>query len=268
MRDFAQQIFYGLVVELFSSILAYIFKGRQHIAISIFAIGTILAGIVAFFPFPTIKWIPIAPTKTATVNPSQTSSPAPSSTSKSASDNLIFFENFDSGKTNKFRPFPNDSFYVTKDETGNFIYEINNLSTSEYLAASFGSSTWDNYAIDYRFRFLEYKGDDAQSTIYFRENYQSGLGYHLSLSPNSSVAQLAYWNNKWTEIVSKKYSFEKNIWYSVRVEAQDSEISFFINDKLVIFAIDKHLQKGEAALMAGPKTHVQFDDVRVTLFEK
>jgi hypothetical protein len=50
MRIVAQQIFYGSVVELFSLILAYIFKDRPRQAIVIFAIGTIVAGVLAFSP--------------------------------------------------------------------------------------------------------------------------------------------------------------------------------------------------------------------------
>jgi len=50
MRDFAQQIFVGALIECFSLILAYIFKNKEHYGIGIFAIGTIVAGFVAVSP--------------------------------------------------------------------------------------------------------------------------------------------------------------------------------------------------------------------------
>jgi hypothetical protein len=53
MNSFAQQIFYGLVVELIILFITYVFKERKIIAIIVFAVGTVLAGVVAFVPLPT-----------------------------------------------------------------------------------------------------------------------------------------------------------------------------------------------------------------------
>jgi len=53
MKDFAQQIFVGALIEFLSLILAYIFKNKEHYGIVIFAVGTIVAGLVAFFPTTT-----------------------------------------------------------------------------------------------------------------------------------------------------------------------------------------------------------------------
>jgi hypothetical protein len=52
MKTLAQQIFYGLTVELLILFVTYIFKGHKKIAIFIFIAGTILAGVIAFVPFP------------------------------------------------------------------------------------------------------------------------------------------------------------------------------------------------------------------------
>lgn len=59
MKNFAEQIFYGLAVELLSLIITYISKERKALAISIFTIGTVFAGVIAFVPSVTIEWPPI-----------------------------------------------------------------------------------------------------------------------------------------------------------------------------------------------------------------
>jgi hypothetical protein len=50
MRDFAEQIFVGALIELVSLVLTYLFKEKLHVSIAVFGAGTILAGIVAFSP--------------------------------------------------------------------------------------------------------------------------------------------------------------------------------------------------------------------------
>ena len=52
MKEIAQPIFYGLLIELISLSISYIFKERRLIAILVLVVGTILAGIVAFVPLP------------------------------------------------------------------------------------------------------------------------------------------------------------------------------------------------------------------------
>ncbi len=210
-----------------------------------------------------------ATAKTPTVYLQQNTPTAFSVTPKTISGELVFSESFDSGTTKQFSPFPNGAFYVTKDETGNFVYEIANFSKSEFPCSDFGSTAWKNYAIEYKVRFLEYKGHDAQASVYFRNAYRGGAGYHLDIAPTLRETRLAYWSgSEWLGIVSEEYKIEKNVWYSNRIEVQDNEIKFFINEKLVIFAIDKRRQSGQVALMAGPGANVQFDDIRVTLFDK
>jgi hypothetical protein len=51
MKFIAEQIFFGAIIELVSLVLSYIFKDRPRTAISIFAVGTIAAGFVAFSGF-------------------------------------------------------------------------------------------------------------------------------------------------------------------------------------------------------------------------
>lgn len=48
MQEFAEQVFFGLLLELITLIAAYFFKGRPKLAIGVFFVGTVCAGIVAF----------------------------------------------------------------------------------------------------------------------------------------------------------------------------------------------------------------------------
>jgi len=49
--NFAQQIFFGLLIEFISLLVAYVFKKRPIAALTIIFLGTVLAGIIAFFSF-------------------------------------------------------------------------------------------------------------------------------------------------------------------------------------------------------------------------
>ena len=51
MQTIAQQVFYGLLVELIIVILTVRFKDKPEAAILILAVGTLGAAVVAFFPF-------------------------------------------------------------------------------------------------------------------------------------------------------------------------------------------------------------------------
>jgi hypothetical protein len=58
MQNIAQQIFYGLLVELISVILFFWFKDKPKAAISILALGTLIAAFVAFYRLPPIIFYP------------------------------------------------------------------------------------------------------------------------------------------------------------------------------------------------------------------
>jgi ketosteroid isomerase-like protein len=83
MTDIARQIFYGLLVELFSLIVAYLAKENKKVAIAIFIVGTTSAGIVAFSPIFT--------NQTETV-PTLENCPYASSTDNQTFINLIYAE--------------------------------------------------------------------------------------------------------------------------------------------------------------------------------
>jgi len=50
MSDFARQIFYGLLVEFFGLLVAYLTKNKPKIALLIVGATTLTAGFIAFSP--------------------------------------------------------------------------------------------------------------------------------------------------------------------------------------------------------------------------
>ena len=222
--------------------------------------------------FPSINYPWGKPTNTPTPTPTPLPTKTATPTQVSVSFSRLFYEDFEDGKADRFTNWPtNTSFYVDEDETGNKVFVGNKADTNEYPFASFGSTTWRNYSINYRVRFLEYS-TDSQATVYFRLNYpMDDTAYHMELAPSQRVARLAYWdgsNGTWSEMSTKNYAFRSNQWYSVRIEVLDENFKLFIDDTLVIDDTDTRLKHGPIALMYGPHTHVQFDDIEVTELEK
>ncbi len=58
IRSFAEQIFFGLLIESLSLAIAYATKNKPKVAITILIIGTVVAGLVAFAPYllPLPQW--------------------------------------------------------------------------------------------------------------------------------------------------------------------------------------------------------------------
>jgi hypothetical protein len=132
MKYFAEQLFFGLLVEIISLVISYRFKDNFRVAFGIFFIGTAIAGFVAFSPFfkpdnpqPTPISTPIVvivhetqtrqptytpyptftsvPESTATTRPNPSVTPKPTITSlPSQNIDFLFFDEFDTDTTKNY----------------------------------------------------------------------------------------------------------------------------------------------------------------------
>jgi hypothetical protein len=142
------------------------------------------------------------------------------------------------------------------DETGNQVYEIDNLNGNQQI--SFGSGDWKNYAIEFRIRILDFKS--SESTVFCNFRLQGNNYYQLIIDPYTITLD---YSQPFQVLGRKSISIGKGIWYSIRLEAQEMKIRVFLDNNLMIDTTDSRLSQGDMTLGVAPGTYAQFDDIRV-----
>ena len=264
MRNFAEQIFYGLVVELISLLIAYMVKERKLVAILVFAIGTVVAGVIAFIPTTTEP--PLStPTKTATFT--NVTSPPSISTSATANDSKVLVtEDFEDEKAQSV----SSTWYgwkIISDETGNKVYAIDNSKGSDFPRIYFNSEQWKDFEIKYRMRFVS--GTSAETIIEFRcQDETCRDKYAISIDLNRINLGYSVNSYDWKMLKSEVYPLKKNTWYWIRIQAQGQDLRVYVDDVRVINTDDNHYASGAVNIQAVPYTYMQIDDIQVISLEK
>ena len=240
-------------------------------------IGVIFMGIaVSLYIFPllpsqpitvpnaliTPRFITVAPSPAA-VQPGETpmlvTSPVPPSPIPPVS--ILFQENFEDNKPLPFSYIENGSWKRLPDETGNQVYEIDNLTG--YPQIRFGSGDWKNYAIEFRTRILDFKS--SESTVFCNFRLQGDNYYQLIIDPQT----ISLGTGPPRQVLgSKSISIGKGIWYSIRLEAQEMKIRVFLDNDLIFDITDSRVSQGDIMLGVAPGTYAQFDDIKVTALGK
>jgi hypothetical protein len=84
-----------------------------------------------------------------------------------------------------------------------------------------------------------------------------------------------YWHNAgfsfvvppgevWEDLGKTPHDYQKNTWYSVRVEAYGKQIKAYVDGTLLLVAEDTRLKNGRLTLSTIPTANVRFDDIRVS----
>jgi serine/threonine protein kinase len=202
---------------------------------------------------------------TAIIPPAETSTPfvQPISSSPIPPVTVLFQENFEDKKPLPFTFIENGNWKQETDETGNQVYEIDNLTGTGYPQIRFGSPAWKNYTIEYRTRMLD--STSASSDVFCTFRSQQRGWYIQTLHPPDTVFLLYYVPSPQSNeaIGSGPMSVVKGIWYSVRIEAQDTQLRVFLDNSLIIETTDSRVSQGDITLGVGPGLQAQFDDIKV-----
>jgi hypothetical protein len=169
---------------------------------------------------------------------------------------ILFQENFEDNKPLPFSFIENGNWKKSPDETGNQVYEIDNQTG--YPQIRFGSSTWKNYAIEFRTRILDFKS--SESAVFCILRLQGAQYYQFVISPD---AMMLGTEPPFKILGNKSISAGKGIWYSMRLEAQETQIQVFLENNLIIDITDSRSSQGDITLGVAPGTYAQFDDIRV-----
>jgi hypothetical protein len=179
-----------------------------------------------------------------------------------ASGSVLFEEDFEDGKAQGIA-FISGNWKIVTDDDGNRVYDIDNTGGSGFPGVDFGSTDWKNYAIEYRVKPLTAK---AWVILEFRRNLDGSDKYiaSVSLEYNHVSFAIALDGSPWQPLTTYQSKFVPRIWYTVRIEARDSEIKVFVDDTVKIDTTDSRIDAGAVNIQVGPSTHAQFDDIRVT----
>lgn len=176
-------------------------------------------------------------------------------------ESVLFEENFADGKAKGFTYWDGGTWNVVTDETGNKVYEIDNRNGSKHPRLIFGSLDWKNYALEYRTRMLDSKGEAGILTYFRSENF---VNYDLQLQRYWGRVVVGLWDGIEREIKGQSFYWVNGRWYSVRVEVKNIQIRVLIDQSLIIDVTDSRRDKGAVGLAVSPGMYAQFDDIRVT----
>lgn len=218
---------------------------------------------------------PVPPTATATITSSPSSVqptptttvltpiPEPSGTSvaeQQPEDGVLFERNFENGRLDAYTNRGDvGTWSVVDDGTGNNVLENIPLA-SNYQEWYFGEFTWTNYAVEFKFRFIDTVNPFA---IHFRE--LNNEYYVFFIESNGQVSfQYHPYNGSWHPIEYNTYNFIPDRWYQIRIEANEDLFRAYVDDRLVSSVRDDRFYEGYIDFNAFPRTTVQIDDIRVT----
>ncbi|GBG07978.1 hypothetical protein PAT3040_02543, partial [Paenibacillus agaridevorans] len=176
-------------------------------------------------------------------------------------DGVMHFTDFESGSND----WPVDANRgMVKDEENNHWYYIVNGANSQH------PRLFSDYVLEYRLKTPETIPDGAELIMYDR-NGDKGSGYiqYLQTATDSTwIIYNAQWQTLKEETVAGGF-MKPNTIYDVRVVAQGSSISVYVNDVLVIEGQNPaHSGSGKVGFYVNKIANLWFDDVKFSLPRK
>lgn len=210
-------------------------------------------------PQPTTAPTLQAPTATDVVTPSPTVTLTPTTP---APGSVLFDEDFEDGRAQDFT-YMSGNWNVLLDETGNQVLDGDNrFKPQDPLSFGFGAAEWTDYALDYD---IKLRNPTADVRMIFRNSDQGSYVHRLSLYYSHMAVFVSFPGDNWSLLKSRTYSFNRGVWYHVRLEVQGETIRAFINEKLEIETTDSQIHAGGLDFGVMAPTRVQLDNLRVTV---
>ncbi len=176
---------------------------------------------------------------------------------------ILYDEDFEDGKADGLTS-TGAYWKVVSDDDGNKVYEVDTTPDVSGSTIEFGSSSWTDYAIEYRVKMLN---PEADIWVNFRNSNQGSYIQRLSLRYGTVDLYSNLSENPWQPLAEPNYNVIQGVWYLVRIEAQGETLRVFVNGELKIERTDSKISAGNIAIGNLGNTHAQFDDIRVTTIE-
>jgi hypothetical protein len=178
-------------------------------------------------------------------------------------NDFSFFENFEDGSADGFKN-KLGLWVVVSEVDGNKVLDVNSMgSSTEYPTIEFGELSWKDFIFESRVNLVDYSpsNDAPLTSLIFRGNYS------IAFTPYWSGFDLVY-KPGWDIIAGRTTAIQRNTWYSVRIEANGSQINIFLDDKLTIAETVSHESSGSFGFGTWPEVHIQFDDISIKPISK
>jgi hypothetical protein len=180
----------------------------------------------------------------------------------------IFSQDFEGGSSSGFG-FEVGDWNVVQDGTNYVLQGIATESSLPAAKAFFGPADFADGAIEFRFKFIQ-AGD-----LYFDFHHQETGVYVLYFHPEAQNVVLAInapQGDDWqfTELGAESvqpFTYQENIWYSVRLEARGSQFTAFLDGNRIMSASDSRLKNGRLRLVLAPEVVIYTDDVKIWSYD-
>ncbi len=195
---------------------------------------------------------------------SATETPVESTAVAPAGASLVFNEDFEDGVASGFA-FQMGDWKISKDKSNRVLEFIATGAEAPAAKAYFGPSIFSDGVVEFRVKFIELHG------LYFDFRQQEDAVYVLALDPESSVVLLAVNAEEFYEFdvnSNLPYTFQKDVWYAVRLEARGAQVTVNIDGNRVLSGSNDRLPSGSIRFALQPNAVVYLDDVKVWSFDR
>lgn len=156
---------------------------------------------------------------------------------------------------------------VVQDDSGNYVLEARNTRWQE---ARQGKTDWQDYALEFKAKIIQSGAIPEIQVLVRRDTRRQGCqGFRLYLGGDTTfivpdAGGDAIWNCFGQQTKSYSVNYVPNQWYSIRIEAFQTQIQVYVDGNRVIsLDIDEPLYTGAITFIGTPDAIVQYDDVRV-----
>jgi serine/threonine protein kinase len=185
---------------------------------------------------------------------------------------LIFDENFDDGIANGITP-DNTKWEIVDDNNGGKSFQIDNMPGADWIGFHLlDTITIADGTIEYKFKVVDYdisSGGILPGTVICNFRARPDETYLFVTTFDGGVVSMNYslkdGRGGWQLLDNALalHIFEKNAWYTVRIDIKGNEFTAYIDGKKVLTARDDRIGAGQIFWGIVPNTSAQFDDVRV-----
>ena len=236
-------------------------KTTLNPAVVVAVIGLIGTLITAMFTSPVL--IELIKRSGATATSVVPTSVPPSSAT------LVFTQNFEDGTTSGLA-LKQGTWKVVRDRSNRVLEFAASGSSWPGGTLFFGPSELSDFVIEFQIKFTELSG----FYLNFREQ-ENGDSYVISLDPGDSVVVWATnmfdgtdWQFSPVGRSIQPFTFQPDIWYSVRVEMRGEQVIVDINGNRTVSGSDALFSKGSLRFELQPNAIVLLDEIKVWSFDQ
>ncbi len=141
---------------------------------------------------------------------------------------------------------------------------ICNSITNAWGLITFGDYDYENYVVQADIYFMEASVNPGFE-IYIRYGV-NGDGYRATLINNQWAG--LNWYGPYIDFGGKEFSIRENEQHTFRVEALDTTIKYFIDEKLITEYDDSHGLQGKAGIGTNPGTKICVDNIKLWFIDE